>query len=80
MNNSELIEEYKKFISFEKRLSSSSVKNYLRDINTLLKLNENVALDGYSIENIRKNMDLRKTLHLELKHLRVKKCFLRRYQ
>ena len=60
MNNSELIEEYKKFISFEKRLSSSSVKNYLRDINTLLKLNENAALDGYSIENIRKNIA---TLH-----------------
>jgi len=60
MNNSELIEEYKKFISFEKRLSPSSVKNYLRDINTLLKLNENAALDGYSIENIRKNIA---TLH-----------------
>ena len=60
MNNSELIEEYKKFISFEKRLSPSSVKNYLRDIDTLLKLNENTTLDGYSIENIRKNIA---TLH-----------------
>ena len=46
MNNSELIEEYKKFISFEKRLSPSSVKNYLRDIDTLLKLNENTTLDA----------------------------------
>ena len=46
MNNSELIEEYKKFISFEKRLSPSSVKSYLRDINSLLKLNKNkVAIE-----------------------------------
>jgi len=60
MNNFELIEEYKKFISFEKRLSPSSVENYLRDIDTLLKLNENETLDSYSIENIRKNIS---TLH-----------------
>ena len=40
MNNLELIEEYKKFISFEKRLSPSSIKSYLRDINELLKLNK----------------------------------------
>ena len=59
-NNFELIEEYKKFISFEKRLSPSSVENYLRDIDTLLKLNENETLDSYSIENIRKNIS---TLH-----------------
>jgi site-specific recombinase XerC len=48
MNNSKLIEEYKKFISFEKRLSPSSIKNYLRDINILLKLNGNAALVDYS--------------------------------
>ena len=60
MNNFELIEEYKKFISFEKRLRPSSVENYLRDIDTLLKLNENETLDSYSIENIRKNIS---TLH-----------------
>ena len=56
MNNSELIEEYKKFISFEKRLSPSSVKSYLRDINSLLKLNKNKELVSYSIEDIRKNI------------------------
>ena len=55
MNNTELIEEYKKFIAFEKRLSSSSVKSYLRDINELLKLMGNKKLNSYSIEDIRKN-------------------------
>ena len=60
MNNSKLIEEYKKFISFEKRLSPSSIKNYLRDINILLKLNGNAALVDYSTENIRNNIA---TLH-----------------
>ncbi len=56
MNNFELIEEYKKFISFEKRLSPSSVKSYLRDINSLLELNKNKELVSYSIEDIRKNI------------------------
>ena len=56
MNNTELIEEYKKFIAFEKRLSSSSVKSYLRDINELLKLMGNKKLNSYSIEDIRKNI------------------------
>ena len=44
MNNLELIEEYKKFISFEKRLSPASIKSYLRDINELLKLDKNKEL------------------------------------
>ena len=56
MNNLELIEEYKKFISFEKRLSPSSVKSYLRDINELLKLNNNKELNNYRLEDIRKNI------------------------
>jgi len=56
MNNTELIEEYKKFIAFEKRLSSSSVKSYLRDINELLKLMGDKKLNSYSIEDIRKNI------------------------
>jgi integrase/recombinase XerC len=56
MNNLELIEEYKKFISFEKRLSPSSVKNYLRDINELLKLDKNKELESYTPEDIRKNI------------------------
>ena len=56
MNNTELIEEYKKFIAFEKRLSSSSIKSYLRDINELLKLMGNKKLNSYSIEDIRKNI------------------------
>jgi len=60
MNNLELIEEYKKFISFEKRLNPSSVKSYLRDINALLKLNENKELNSYRLEDIRKNIS---TLH-----------------
>jgi integrase/recombinase XerC len=56
MNNTELIEEYKKFIAFEKRLSSSSIKSYLRDINELLKLMGDKKLNSYSIEDIRKNI------------------------
>jgi len=60
MNNLELIEEYKKFISFEKRLSPSSVKSYLRDINELLKLDKNKELKSYTLEDIRKNIS---TLH-----------------
>jgi len=60
MNDLELIEEYKKFISFEKRLSPSSVKNYLRDINELVKLDKNKELKSYTLEDIRKNIA---TLH-----------------
>ena len=60
MDNFELIEEYRKFISFEKRLSPSSVKSYLRDINELFKLDKNKGLDSYTIEDIRKNIA---TLH-----------------
>ena len=60
MNNLELIEEYKKFISFEKRLSPSSVKSYLRDIHELLKLDKNKELKNYTLEDIRKNIA---TLH-----------------
>ena len=60
MNNSEFIKEYKKFISFEKRLSPASVESYLRDINILLQLNKNLTLDSYSIEIIRNNIS---TLH-----------------
>ena len=60
MNDLELIEEYKKFISFEKRLSPSSIKNYLRDINELLKLDKNKELKSYTLEDIRKNIA---TLH-----------------
>ena len=60
MDNFELIEEYRKFISFEKRLSPSSVESYLRDINELFKLDKNKGLDSYTIEDIRKNIA---TLH-----------------
>jgi len=60
MDNFKLIEEYRKFISFEKRLSPSSVKSYLRDINELFKLDKNKGLDSYTIEDIRKNIA---TLH-----------------
>jgi len=56
MNNLELLEEYKKFISFEKRLSPSSIQSYLRDINELLKLNKNKEFHSYRIEDIRKNI------------------------
>jgi integrase/recombinase XerC len=56
MNNLELIEEYKKFISFEKRLSPASIKSYLRDINELLKLDSNKELNSYTVEDIRKNI------------------------
>ena len=56
MNNLELIEEYKKFISFEKRLSPLSIKSYLRDINELLKLDKNKELKTYTLEDIRKNI------------------------
>tara|TARA_B100000787_G_scaffold154753_1_gene129782 strand:- start:1409 stop:2299 length:891 start_codon:yes stop_codon:yes gene_type:complete len=58
MNNLELIEEYKKFISFEKRLSPSSIKSYLRDINELFKIDKNKELNNYTIEDIRKNITI----------------------
>ena len=58
MNNLELIEEYKKFISFEKRLSPSSIKSYLRDINELFKIDKNKELNNYTIEDIRKNISI----------------------
>ena len=58
MNNIEFIEEYKKFISFEKRLSPLSIKSYIRDINDLIKLNKNKELSSYTIEDIRKNIAL----------------------
>ena len=56
MNNLELIEEYKKFITFEKRLSPASIKSYLRDIDELLKLDKNKELNSYTLEDIRKNI------------------------
>ena len=45
MNNLKFIEEYKKFIKFEKRLSPASVKSYLRDINDLIELMGNKNLE-----------------------------------
>ena len=58
MNNLKFIEDYKKFIKFEKRLSSASVKSYLRDINDLLELMINKNLENYSVEDIRKNISV----------------------
>ena len=58
MNNLKFIEDYKKFIKFEKRLSSASVKSYLRDINDLLELMGNKNLENYSVEDIRKNISV----------------------
>ncbi|MDC0183117.1 tyrosine recombinase XerC [Nitrosomonadales bacterium] len=58
MNDLKFIEEYKKFIKFEKRLSSASVKSYLRDINDLLELMGNKKLENYSVEDIRKNISI----------------------
>ena len=58
MNNLELIEEYKKFISYEKRLSPSSIKSYLRDINELFKIDKNKELNNYTVEDIRKNITI----------------------
>tara|TARA_B100001769_G_C22100076_1_gene593751 strand:- start:678 stop:1568 length:891 start_codon:yes stop_codon:yes gene_type:complete len=58
MNNNQLIEEYKKFIKFEKRLSSATVTSYLRDINDLLKVMGNKKFENYSVEDIRKNISI----------------------
>lgn len=56
MKNLEFIEEYKKFIAFEKRLSSASIKSYLRDINELLRLNANKSFNNLTHEDIRKTI------------------------
>jgi integrase/recombinase XerC len=56
MINSDYLKEYTEYISFEKRLSSLTVKIYLRDIDQLLQLNKQQSLSNLRTEDIRKNI------------------------
>jgi integrase/recombinase XerC len=56
MTNKEYIKAYTEYISFEKRLSKNTIKNYLKDIFKLEELNNQEPLNKIEIDDIRKNI------------------------
>ena len=56
MTNKEYIKAYTEYISFEKRLSKNTIKNYLKDIFKLEELNNQGPLNKIEIDDIRKNI------------------------
>ena len=56
MTNKEYIKVYTEYISFEKRLSKNTIKNYLKDIFKLEELNNQEPLNKIEIDDIRKNI------------------------
>ena len=53
MDNNSYINNYIEYIKFEKRLSSNTIKNYLRDISLLKKQSPNKDFKSYKVEDIR---------------------------
>ena len=56
MTNKEYIKAYTEYITFEKRLSKNTIKNYLKDIFKLEELNNQEPLNKIEIDDIRKNI------------------------
>jgi integrase/recombinase XerC len=56
MTNREYIKAYTEYISFEKRLSKNTIKNYLKDIFKLEELNNLRPFNKIEIDDIRKNI------------------------
>tara|TARA_B100001063_G_scaffold116998_1_gene109251 strand:- start:2407 stop:3324 length:918 start_codon:yes stop_codon:yes gene_type:complete len=58
MNNNSYIDDYIEYIKFEKRLSSNTIKNYLRDILLLKKQSPNKDFKSYKVEDIRRSVSI----------------------
>ena len=58
MNNNSYIDDYIEYIKFEKRLSSNTIKNYLRDILLLKKQSPNKDFKLYKVEDIRRSVSI----------------------
>ena len=58
MDNNSYIDNYIEYIKFEKRLSSNTIKNYLRDISLLKKQSPNKDFKSYKIEDIRRSVSI----------------------
>lgn len=56
MINANYLENYKNFISFERRLSEHTVKNYFRDIDMLILLNKNLSLKDLKSNDVRRSI------------------------
>lgn len=56
MINAHYLENYKNFISFERRLSEHTVKNYFRDIDMLIQLNKNLSLEDLKSNDVRRSI------------------------
>ena len=58
MDNKSYIDNYIEYIKFEKRLSSNTIKNYLRDISLLIKQSPNKDFKSYKVEDIRRSVSI----------------------
>jgi len=58
MDNNSYINNYIEYIKFEKRLSSNTIKNYLRDISLLKKQSANKNFKSYKVEDIRRSVSV----------------------
>ena len=58
MDNNSYIDNYIEYIKFEKRLSSNTIKNYLRDISLLIKQSPNKDFKSYKVEDIRRSVSI----------------------
>ena len=58
MDNKSYIDNYIEYIKFEKRLSSNTIKNYLRDISLLKKQSPNKDFKSYKVEDIRHSVSV----------------------
>ena len=58
MDNNSYIDNYIEYIKFEKRLSSNTIKNYLRDISLLKKQSPNKDFKSYKVEDIRRSVSV----------------------
>jgi integrase/recombinase XerC len=56
MNDIKHLQAYKDFISFERRLSDHTVKNYFRDIDMLIQYNKGISLGELKSNNIRNSI------------------------
>ena len=56
MNDIKHLQAYKDFISFERRLSDHTVKNYFRDIDMLIQNNKGISLEELKSNNIRNSI------------------------
>ena len=56
MNDIKHLQAYKDFISFERRLSDHTVKNYFRDIDMLIQYNKGISLGELKSNNIRSSI------------------------